>query len=275
MSHAYVKKSKIWRHLNSLDVNIQDQTSPPFEHFLYNETNTVTILNSASIFDYQLTLAPGHGFAAPLGFAEHFIVIRYVDDAQESLALKDRFLQTRVVAVAEDVISLGNRLSFDIDPAKVEDAFRVSANMAVAGSLASPVRFFTSPPNNASWDITRIMFDMILATGADDGKFGNLTALANGVFFGFEGDNFTEYLVNIIDNGGLRASMYDINYTVRSGGTGDFGLSGRKSAAGQDKFGVAIRLNGRSNDDFVKYIQDDLTLLQRYRIKIMGHLVID
>ena len=262
------------------DVFIQDQTSPAFEHYLYEILNAVVIANNSAKGANQLTLSGGHNFVDPLNFAVDYIVIHYIDQDQPTDALKYRFYQGRVIDVTANVIDLGIHIPFAIDTTKIDAAWRVNTNMALAvGTFANPVRFFTTPVNGIKLDMTRVMIDMIATAEADDGKFGGGTPLVNGMFFGFEGDNFTEYLVNIIDNGGFRSTAFDVNYTARTVPAGSYGVSTRKTFSGQDKYGVTIRLDGSAHDQFVAYIQDDMTLsareLDRLRIKAMGHLVVD
>jgi hypothetical protein len=260
---------------NSVDVNIQDQTTPPIEHFMYQELADVVIAGTLIKGTNVITLEAGHGFAAPVAPNKDYLNIHYVDTSIPAL-VGVRFSQHAVVGVAGNDISITPPIAYDLNPVNVETSKRVNVNMAIAGGThLSPIRFETRPPNGLKWDLTRFIGDMILTSLADDGLFGNIAALTNGVYFGFEGDNFTDYQLAIFDNGGWRASAYDVEATVRSGGSGDFGLAIRKTSAGQDKLGVAIRLDGELNDKFIKSLQDDLSSLVRYRIKIMGHVVED
>jgi len=119
------------------------------------------------------------------------------------------------------------------------------------------------------------MIAMVLDSNPDDGLFGNIAKLTNGVFFGTEGDDSQGYLVNVFDNAGFRLSAYDVAYTTRSSGGGSYGMSVRKTFAGQDKYGVAVRLQGLMNEKFVLYAQDDLTGIVEFKIKLMGHLTQD
>jgi hypothetical protein len=265
-----------------IPVNVQDQTSPPVEHFLYQILQPVTIVGDYSIGNNIITFAAGHGFTDPAGFVNDYLVINYIDETQPTNNLKYRFYQGRVVGVDVNDVTFAIPLGFNIENAKIDSSFRVNVNMALAsGSLASPAKFFTTPVNGVEWDLTRIMIDMITEAQPDDGKFGGDPALVNGLFFGFESiaTNFFEFLVNIQDNGDFRATAYDVQYPNRSVPQGSFGVSVRKTFAGQDKYGVAIRLDGITNDEFVSYIQDDLPVvapnLDRLRMKIMGHLTTD
>jgi hypothetical protein len=257
-----------------VDVANQDQTTPSIEHFLYRELNDVVILNPLTKGQNTIDLSTGHGFTVPLTYKEYLNV--YYEDPDLPGALGSRFNQFAVVAVNGDTISITPSMPYDLDTAKITSSKRVNVNQSIdAGSLVTPIKYKTRPPGNTKWDITRFIIDMILTSAGDDGKFGNLPPLTNGVFFGFEGDLFTEYLLAIFDNGGFRATAYDVQYTVRSGGAGDFGMAVRKTSAGMDKLGVAVRLEGETNDHFVSYVQDALTGIVRYRVKIMGHIVED
>ncbi len=255
------------------DVNFEDQTTAPIENFLYLELNSVTITGTSAKGTNVLTLSAGHNFVNPLGFERDYLNIHYVD---ESLPGKTgiRFNQFAVTDVTGNDITINPKLPYDLIPAKVETSMRVTVNMNLSGTDADPIKFETSPPNGQKWHITRILPDMILGTAGDDGKFGNIASgLSNGEYLGVEGDNFTDYHVALFDNGDLRGTAFDLIYVGRSGGQGDYGLGTRKTYAGPEKSGVAIPLNGSNNDKFVKYTQDDLTSLLRYRIKVDGHVV--
>ena len=256
------------------DVNIQDQTTPSVEHYMFQELADIVITGTPTKGTNVLTLSPGHGFVAPVPPNRDYLNIHYVDDTLPEL-VGIRFSQHGVVAVAGDVISITPPLSFDLDPAKVESSKRVNVDMAVLGTFVAPVKFQTYPPNGLKWDLTRFIADMILSSGADDGKFGNIAQLIYGEYFGFESPAFTQYALTVFDNGDFRSSAFDVLYTTRSGGSGDFGMATRKTSAGQDKLGVTVRLDGALSDLFAKYTQDDLRALVRYRIKIMGHIVED
>jgi hypothetical protein len=262
---------------NSISVSNSESETPAIEHFLYEELQTVVITGTPLKGDYQLTLETGHGFVAPVAPNRDYLNIHYVANPTDSTDfVNNRFSQHAVVAVAGDVISISPPLAFDIDITKIEKSKRVNVNMAkTTGTLAAPRKFFTTPPDGMSWNLRRLMVDMILTSAADDGKFGNIeNGLANGVFFGFESpvSLFAEYNVVVFDNGGFRSTAYDVDYTVRSGGAGDFGLSMRKTFAGAGKYGSVIRLDGTLDDEFTGYVQDNLTTIPRFRVKVMGNI---
>lgn len=252
---------------DSVDVFIQDQTTPPVEFWMSRTLNAVTINTAAGSRTNTLVLDPGH-----LVVVGDFLNIYQEDNNFLGAGLERKsFTQVEVVSVVTNTIRIDKYLGFDLDPAKVVFSNRVSVEQNVLGTLDTPVKFELCVPDNLIWDLTRIMPVMVLASAGDDGLFGDIAALANGVAFGFESDVFDGYLVNIKANAGFRATAFDVVYTTRSGGQGSYGMAVRKSFAGRDKYGVAIRLEGETNDCFVKYVQDDLTDINSYRDKIMGH----
>lgn len=252
------------------DVAVQDQTTPPIEYFLTREINDVVITNQPTAQSNRIELQSGHGVQV-----DEFIEIYNEDSLTPNLTLK-RFAQLRVIIVSADTVWVGQYIGFDIDSESVQFSKRTTGNMAVDASLDTVVRFSIGPPNGIKWDLTRTILGMVLNSQPDDSEFGDIVGgLDNGIFFGFEGDIAVEYLVNIKINAGFRGTAYDVSYQARSVPAGSYGLSMRKSFSGQDKYGVAIRLDGQNNDEFVIYIQDDLTDLIEFGIKVMGHIVED
>lgn len=250
------------------DVAVQDQTTPPIEYFLTRELNDVVITNELIRTSNRIELQSGHGFVV-----DDFIEIYNEDSITPNITLK-RYAQLRVVVVDTDTIYVGNYLGFNVDSESLIFSKRTSGNMAVLGSIEAPVKFSVGPPNGLKWDLTRTIVSMVLDSQPDDSEFGDIVGgLTNGIFYGFEGDLFSEYLINIRINSEFRGTAYDVTYQSRSVPTGSYGLCMRKSFAGQDKYGVAIRLNGPNNDRFVIYIQDDLTDIAEFNQKIMGHVV--
>ena len=248
-----------------IDVFVQDQTTPPLEYFLTQELNDVVINASAAARTKILQLDPGHNVV--IGN----LIEVYAETPIGDLTLKT-FQQLTVTDVNVNTITVQPFLEFDLDPLNVIFAKRTTAQSNVNGSV-TPQRFRIGPPNGIIWDLTRAMVVMVTDGNPDDGLYGNLAPLGSGTFFGFENDVTQGYLVNIQANAGYRATAYDVTYTTRSTGGGSWGVSVRKSFAGQDKYGVAIRLEGPTNDEFVMYINDDLLLLIEHRIRIMGHIV--
>lgn len=252
-------------------VSIVENEAPSIEAFLAEELNDVTIL-SLSPDGKQMTLAPGHGFLPPSGYDIDYLNLHYVDPAIPGF-VGTWFRQLAIVAVTGDVIDITTPIGMPalFNVANITSSKRVNINMAVAGSRAAPARFCLTPPGIQEWQLRRYIGDMILDTQPDDGLFGDIPLLAYGEYFGFESDVYTAYTLKIRDNGGYRATGYDVYYADASR-QGQYGMSFRKTLAGLDKSGVVVELDGAGNDCLVKYTQDDLTGLVRYRIKVMGNI---
>lgn len=255
----------------SQPVNIVENQSPAVEHFMYEELNDIVIQGTPVRFTDIIDLDPGHGFLNPAGLDSDFLNIHYVDPLDKSF-VGTRFSQHVVTNVNVNQISITPPLAYDLDPSKIEFSKRVNVNMAVLATRASKIKFVSYPPNGAVWELRRFMPSMILSTAGDDGLFGNIARLVNGEFFGFENPEFSEYNVFIFDNGDFASTAYDVKYPTRSGGGGSYGMNVRKTVAGLDKSGVIITLDGTTSDIFVKYSQDDLTGIARYRVKVIGDI---
>lgn len=252
-----------------LDVNIQDQTTPPIEYFLSYKGASFVLANDINAGDntfIAVDVSPLEGGC----YIEIYTASRMYQAEVLSIDAPSNTFRTDTPIGFDCVTAPGQENSVVSSDRVCVD---LSSTNVPNGTLDTPTEFSMKAPSGVSWDLTRLTIDMILASTGDDGKFGDQVALINGIYFGREGNDFTGYLVNIKDNAGFRSTAYDVQYTVRSGGGGDAGMAVRKSFSGQDKYGVAIRLEGKKNDTFFCRTQDTLTGLGRFRIKVMGHLV--
>jgi len=147
---------------------------------------------------------------------------------------------------------------------------QVESNMAVNGSLASPVSFIVKPPTGTVWQITRYLLSLIDGTVMDDGKFGGISSLTNGVVL----KAITEagrvvIFGNWKNNGDIKLDMYDVEYSDKAP-AGEYGLRGRWTFT---KAEVVAEVNG---DDPLQQmeilIQDDLTANTSFRMKAQGRV---
>ena len=172
-----------------------------------------------------------------------------------------------IVAVVADTSITVNR--------KIDVAYTTSAtleivltNMAVSGSLASPKTYVVEPPSDEVWHITRVLISIVDGTAMDDGKFGGISALTNGVILEEEKTpNYT--ITGWRSNADMKADMYDVAYSTRTVPAGSYGLTGRFTF---EKSGAIVRLDGALGDKLEVYIQDDLTDLITFDMKAQGHV---
>ena len=144
-------------------------------------------------------------------------------------------------------------------------------SMNVLGSLATPQSFKLIPSINEIWHIETLTLDMVHGTAGDNGLFGNLPQLLNGValrlYNGITG-KFTT-ITNWHSNSGISLDMGGITYVFRSSGGGTYGTN----AVGNFKHqtGSVVYINGTVGDYMEFLIQDDLRGLTQFRAKAQGH----
>lgn len=247
-----------------LDVAIQDQTTPQISLFLAQHLDTGLSFRTAVSKDDETLEITTTGTVPVVG---NFLCIK------EGLF----FTQTEIISVTPIA---GN--DYDVTVSiPMDHPYTTSSNvclqdcdMNVNGSV-TPVEFFIGPEGaeaGTQWDITRMIISMTHGTSGDDGKFGGITALTNGVYFRQENGG-TYNLFNAKENSDFAIEGYDITYPARSGGAGSFGTRARITFNGPDKRGVVLRLSADNGDKFLACVRDDLTTLDRFRIKVQGQIV--
>ena len=249
----------------ALPVNIQDQTSPAVDLFFTQPIGIPTALTSnAAIGDTAFEVDS----VANINVGNYLGMFSGV-----SAEARFFFAEVLTVGVATaTTVTVDTPLDFAFSAG--DPVISTTRNMNVNGAI-TPQTFSIvngSVSSTIEIDITRSMFSMVLSTAADDGLFGNIASLTNGIVFRrVDGD--TRNVFNAKDNGELANLAYDVAFTIRSGGLGSFGMRCRYTFAGQDKHGVALRL--MPGDALEVIVQDDLTGLNRYRMIAAGHIVTD
>ena len=167
----------------------------------------------------------------------------------------------RITAVAGNVITLDRPIGNDYTiAAEIE---LVITNMAVSGTLASPMIFEIDPPLGTVWQFTRILFSLIHATSGDDGKFGGIAALTNGVALrATTAAGRTVVFANWKTNADMKLDMFDVIYNDKAP-AGNNGTNGRWTFT---KAEIVAELDGDASpiQKLEVLIQDDLTGLISY-----------
>lgn len=242
----------------SLDVKIQDQHTPVVDLFLSQLIQTVDITTNTAVDDSVVTITsaaqPTNGNIICLKEDGHFY--------------QGKILSS--VANASDWdVTLDTPLDYPFTT--VGGCSERNINLAVDGSTV-PVEFIISPSDPTkivSWDITRFMASVLDATAMDDGTFGGIPALTNGCYLRIE-NGIKKNLVNIKTNGDWSLRSFDVTYSNKAP-AGQFGLTVRKSYAGQEKAGVTLRIT--DDDTITMVVQDDLTGLISFQMVAQGHIV--
>lgn len=242
---------------NAVDVNVQDLTTNQLGLFLGEFLDDVTILVNTTKDDETIDIETT-GITPLIG---DFLCL------QESRNISQFEI--------EGVLSLGGNqyrvdLSMPLDfPYTIAGGCRLlDVDMNKDGSI-TPINYAVGPAPGVDWHINRMMPAMVLSSSADDGLFGNLQALQRGQYFRKENSTKTENYFNVKDNSDLAIEGYDIRYTIRSGGQGSYGMTARVTF---EKNGSVIELIGDNSDLFRTTNRDNLTGINKYRIKVHGHV---
>lgn len=139
---------------------------------------------------------------------------------------------------------------------------------ATAGTLASPVIYSIGPPPGEKWHILRMLLSSTFATASDDSKFGNQTALTNGVLIRQQISGAYHTITNWKSNSDMKRDMFDLPGTDKAGG-GLFGINGRWTFKNVD---FVPELIGDNNDTIEILVQDTLTL-STFEVHAQGHKV--
>lgn len=185
--------------------------------------------------------------------------------------ISDRFYFATVLDVTSLTLTLDTPFDFTF---QIGDSVIITKrNLGVDGSV-TPQTFVVNGSNTSSvviFDITRIMIQMLTDTAVDLGKFGDLTALTNGLVLR-KTDGVTNNIWNVKTNGDFANLAYDFTtYAATNPAQGVNGIAVRYTFTGPDKHGTAIRL--AQNDSLELIVQDDLSDIIDFKVIAQGHIV--
>jgi hypothetical protein len=248
----------------SLDIHDADVHTRIINKYLHQHTSTQTTLANPVSGDgsqYTIDVVDATGFA--VGDYLH-INTSTIETTHPIIISSSPALPTSGPAT----FTLDRRLDFS--HAAGDEVIKSIVNMApLVGTLANPQEYFTGPAPGEVWHLTRLLFEMTHATAGDLGKFGNLTALTNGAVLRARINGQYGTFTNWKTNSNMKTDMFDVEFDLRSGGGGDYGTSGRGTFK---EAGAIIRLDGDTDDRVELYIQDDISGLITYTMKLQGHL---
>ena len=189
---------------------------------------------------------------------------------------KIRLSETGVLqAVIYEITNLvTNTITLDMP---IDKAFSTAAsvikvydNLAqTAGTLASPQIFNVAPEAGEQSHTVRFVIHMVYSTNTDDSRFGDIAGgLLNGVVLRSTVDGVISNFTNWKTNGDMAGDAFDLPYSDKAGG-GKYSLRGRFSV--KIASGAVIKLDGDTEDKLEFLIQDDLTTLDSFNIKVQGH----
>lgn len=244
------------------DVCVQDQHTPVvianFTSLDAETTNTV----STAIDDTTITLDDVTGFVAGN------VVSIFNPDA-----IRFSFMK-QLGAPVGNVITVDTPLDFAYPIGSF--ATSGSDNLAVDGSVTPQIFALrnTTERTPITIDGTRMIFTCLTVDPVDLSKFGDIVGgLTNGIVLRTVNGVFSN-IFNAKSNAELSNLMFNFEIVASSNpAQGQDGFIGRLTFAGQNRVGVTIRI--AENDDLQLIVQDDLSSLIEFKIKIEGHVVED
>ena len=213
--------------------------------------DTITVAISSG--DIVISVADGSKFSVG-----DFIEIGHVGSIEQGFP--------KITIIATNDLTLDR--SLDHDHPIGEHIITVLENMNVNGSLASPSIFIVKPLSNEVWNIYRLNLHMADGTAMDDGMFGGISALTNGVQLRLNDEDGMLHLALWKSNADIALDIYDVTYAPKAP-AGEFGFRGRWTFK---KSNTVIKLDGRLGDKLELLIQDNLTELIEFKVKVQGHV---
>jgi uncharacterized protein YdeI (BOF family) len=246
-----------------LAVNIQDQTSPPLDLYFSQAQGAPSTLAAVTAIDDMSISVTGNIIST----GDYVGVF-------SGASGEGRFYfgeAMNVTGTGPYTVALDTPLDFAFDSG--DPVISTTRELDVNGSV-TPQLFsiqIGGAQGNVKVDITRIIVSMKLSSAGAENLFGNIAALTSGVVLRRKNGD-TRNVWTVKDNSDFGNLSFDTDYTDKVGSS-DFGFKCRYTFAGQDKHGVAVRLEP---GDFLELIiQDDLTALNGLRIIAAGHVVAD
>jgi hypothetical protein len=243
---------------NAISVHDADVHNVPFnEHFHRHTGVSTTFAVAASAGDIDIEATSVSGFA--IG-----------DDIQ----LEDGIIETtfpRIIDIIGNVLYLDRQIDNDFE---IGDGIeKVTYEMNVTGTVASPISFRVIPDLDQKWHVVSFAISMIHNTAGSDDAFGNISALANGLILrGFNGAaGKYRTLANWKNNADMKLDTRTVNpYTDKAGGTnhGTFITANIKFIAG-----AVPEFDGATGSFLEVLVQDPLPSLISIRMKAAGHIV--
>lgn len=240
----------------SLKVSTENQFYRPIALRLNKVVQSGLTLAADTVVDSKtITMTTGHGLVA----GDQIIILEENGEPQ--------FFFAGVISVLGDVLTLDTIIPYPFNSSIAEvtqydpDLNKDGSTTVYKAELRNPFSFPV--------DVTRLLFHITDATSMDDSKFGGGTALTNGISLR-KNISIVEnvHYWNVKTNGGFGEIAFDKIYDEKAP-AGVYGLSVRLTYAGQDKHGVAIRLEQGQAIELL--IQDDLTGLLSFSVTAEGH----
>lgn len=245
----------------ALNIHDADVHIYPINHYIYQVLTTYTLASPIASQATSFTLTNATGLVA--GNRLHLTDTANNDHDHDILM---------VISVVGNVVTVNRPIDFAYAVATTT-VDKVAIDMNVLGSLASSQKYILYPSPGEVWHLTSMDFIMTDNTAMDDGTFGGLVALANGVVIRTYNINTNTYetFSHWRTNNSFIRDGFAVNYSAKAP-SGTFGFSG--SLDFHQKYGSIVRLANTTTEQIRMefLIQDDLSGLLSFSIKFHGHI---
>lgn len=237
----------------SLDVFLQDQTTPLHTFYIKKLLNLVTLANTVVVNSRTVNLIAGHNCTNG----------DYLSIIQNGVPY-----QGKILNVATNTLTMDTPFCCPFTAGAT--AARTSIAMNIDGS-GTTVTFNINPIQTAVWDIVGITFLIEDEVTMDTAKFGGITALTNGIVVRKKLETgYYRNIFNIKTNGEFEINSGMVDYQAKAP-AGVYGFLSKHHFSGQNNFGVVIRLDGTKNEELQILIQDNLTALSKFNATVQLH----
>jgi len=229
----------------TLGVTLNDATTEMLDLDFLEEIHTGLTLDVDSVANSRdITLTAGHGLSPgsvpgtsvyPDGDVGTILEI--------GVTSSGRFIQAKILAVVGDVITL-NQLVGDVFLAG-SSVLTGNRNLALADGSTTPVVFKVEPSPAQAGDITRIVMVIVGPSDMDFSGFGTDAPLDVGLLFRVRRPDGSYKNLRTVDQN-LEGSLwgFDTDSFIPKQGNSEHAFAFRVTFSGQDKHGVAARLDG-------------------------------
>jgi hypothetical protein len=237
----------------SLDVFLQDQFTTLIDLYVHQNIADLAISSNTSIDDTVIAIDSGHGVTS-------LDMVCIIEEG--------RYYQGIALTVSATAVGLDTPLDFAYTTAA--GIHSAEHDLSVNGS-GNPQIYHITPPSGTQWDVTRMLFHIEGTAAMDTSKFGDISALTNGLVVRAT-DGQTQNIFNVKTNGEFAERAYDITYDSKAP-AGSTAFRCRRSFGGQDKNGVVVRLTGATSDQLQVIVQDNCSSLEHMHVIAQGHVV--
>lgn len=244
----------------TLDVLLQDATSPIFIVKMSNLVAETTTTTLGAKNDYIINVASATGF----------VIGQYLTIYNAEF---NRVFFSEILAINTLAITLDTPLDFEYP---IGSFVSVGiTNMNVNGSVTPQIFGVRNPSGTdipLAFDVTRIIFTCLTTTAIDLSEFGDIVGgLTRGIVIR-KVDGTYYNIFNAKTNAELKNIMFDFDIQTAQGNQDD-GFTGRLTFSGQEKMGAVIRLE--EDQDLQMIVQDNLTTLVSFTAIVEGSQVVD